>query len=342
MVFSSVPVFLDPPNWHQQPTNQQHGGITENNSSQLPPPPPPPPCGGGAGSIRPGSMAERARLAQIPQPEAALKCPRCESTNTKFCYFNNYSLSQPRHFCKTCRRYWTRGGALRNVPVGGGCRRNKRSKGSRSKSPGTAERQSSSSCAISNSTNCTSGDHQNIVAHNLHLPQPPQLSFLHSLHNLNEYGSTTAVAGDGIGLNFMAASSGGGDTFVVGGGGRSILSSGVLGHDQQWRFNNHQLQQFPFLNVLETNSNPSGLYSFEGDQGVESSTAPSFMGGVNELRSKGLITQLATVKMEDGNNNLSKSVLGGVQGSDQQQYWGGNNAWTNLSSFTSSSTSHIL
>ncbi|XP_020095263.1 dof zinc finger protein DOF1.4 [Ananas comosus] len=58
--------------------------------------------------------------------ESALRCPRCESSNTKFCYFNNYSLSQPRHFCKACKRYWTRGGALRNVPVGGGCRKNKR------------------------------------------------------------------------------------------------------------------------------------------------------------------------------------------------------------------------
>ncbi|CAH8386969.1 unnamed protein product [Eruca vesicaria subsp. sativa] len=56
----------------------------------------------------------------------AQKCPRCESPNTKFCYYNNYSLSQPRFFCKSCRRYWTKGGTLRNVPVGGGCRRNKR------------------------------------------------------------------------------------------------------------------------------------------------------------------------------------------------------------------------
>ncbi|GAV71356.1 zf-Dof domain-containing protein [Cephalotus follicularis] len=62
-----------------------------------------------------------------PQPEQALKCPRCDSTNTKFCYYNNYSLSQPRYFCKSCRRYWTKGGTLRNVPVGGGCRKNKRS-----------------------------------------------------------------------------------------------------------------------------------------------------------------------------------------------------------------------
>ncbi|ESW10378.1 hypothetical protein PHAVU_009G204000 [Phaseolus vulgaris] len=56
-----------------------------------------------------------------------LKCPRCDSLNTKFCYYNNYNLSQPRHFCKNCRRYWTKGGVLRNVPVGGGCRKSKRS-----------------------------------------------------------------------------------------------------------------------------------------------------------------------------------------------------------------------
>ncbi|CAN8328451.1 unnamed protein product [Cochlearia groenlandica] len=54
--------------------------------------------------------------------EPVLKCPRCDSFNTKFCYYNNYSLSQPRHYCKNCRRYWTRGGSLRNVPVGGSTR----------------------------------------------------------------------------------------------------------------------------------------------------------------------------------------------------------------------------
>lgn len=64
----------------------------------------------------------------IQDPPQQLKCPRCDSSNTKFCYYNNYSLSQPRHFCKACKRYWTRGGTLRNVPVGGGCRKNKRIK----------------------------------------------------------------------------------------------------------------------------------------------------------------------------------------------------------------------
>eukprot|EP00250_Pteridium_aquilinum_P016099 c22941_g1_i1 orf=133-1443(-) len=78
--------------------------------------------------------ASRPRSSQMNQdgmpaaPQQAVKCPRCDSINTKFCYYNNYSQTQPRHFCKSCRRYWTQGGALRNVPVGGGCRKNKRVK----------------------------------------------------------------------------------------------------------------------------------------------------------------------------------------------------------------------
>ncbi|XP_047306985.1 dof zinc finger protein DOF3.1-like [Impatiens glandulifera] len=64
----------------------------------------------------------------FPQPifpdQEHLKCPRCDSMNTKFCYYNNYNLSQPRYLCKNCRRYWTKGGVLRNIPVGGGSRKN--------------------------------------------------------------------------------------------------------------------------------------------------------------------------------------------------------------------------
>ncbi|KAK4351503.1 hypothetical protein RND71_030816 [Anisodus tanguticus] len=70
---------------------------------------------------------------KLPRPQdEAQKCPRCDSANTKFCYYNNYSLTQPRYFCKSCRRYWTKGGTLRNVPVGGGSRKNKRSSSKRS------------------------------------------------------------------------------------------------------------------------------------------------------------------------------------------------------------------
>ncbi|KAI3513583.1 hypothetical protein L1887_20919 [Cichorium endivia] len=71
-----------------------------------------------------------------PSVEIAPNCPRCASPNTKFCYYNNYSLSQPRYFCKGCRRYWTKGGSLRNVPVGGGCRKNRRSRPARSSQTG--------------------------------------------------------------------------------------------------------------------------------------------------------------------------------------------------------------
>ncbi|XP_010456134.1 PREDICTED: dof zinc finger protein DOF5.3-like isoform X2 [Camelina sativa] len=78
---------------------------------------------------------KRSAAATRPQPpELALRCPRCDSTNTKFCYYNNYSLTQPRYFCKSCRRYWTKGGTLRNIPVGGGCRKNKRSTSSATRS----------------------------------------------------------------------------------------------------------------------------------------------------------------------------------------------------------------
>ncbi|URD83718.1 Zinc finger protein [Musa troglodytarum] len=72
-------------------------------------------------------------LSYVPRPVAPT-CPRCDSSNTKFCYYNNYSLSQPRYFCKGCRRYWTEGGSLRNVPVGGGSRKSRRGKSARAPS----------------------------------------------------------------------------------------------------------------------------------------------------------------------------------------------------------------
>ncbi|GLU13285.1 hypothetical protein SLE2022_299270 [Rubroshorea leprosula] len=81
---------------------------------------------GAAGQIIGGGGGDRRLRPHHHHQE--LKCPRCDSLNTKFCYYNNYNLSQPRHFCKNCRRYWTKGGVLRNVPVGGGCRKAKRAK----------------------------------------------------------------------------------------------------------------------------------------------------------------------------------------------------------------------
>ena len=61
----------------------------------------------------------------LKKPDKILPCPRCNSMDTKFCYYNNYNVNQPRHFCKACQRYWTAGGTMRNVPVGAGRRKNK-------------------------------------------------------------------------------------------------------------------------------------------------------------------------------------------------------------------------
>ncbi|XP_059429213.1 dof zinc finger protein DOF3.6-like isoform X2 [Corylus avellana] len=331
MVFSSVPVYLDTHNWQQQPNHQQ--GSDDNQNPLLPPPHHA--GGGGAGTIRPGSMADRARLAKIPQPETALKCPRCDSSNTKFCYFNNYSLTQPRHFCKTCRRYWTRGGALRNVPVGGGCRKNKKNKSNRNKSPATStERQmglNSSSAIPSASTLETNVGF---------LPQqPPQLPFMASLQNLSRYGVGN------IGLNFsdidvrnMPSSdvrNSRYDLFIKNGLVENHpdtqaqtdlvgypIGSGSGGGAEQWR-----LQQFPFMGGFE--SSPA-LYSIQSE-GVE---VASPIVGDTELRtmtSNSRVSQLPPgMKMEErqGQN------LSGLN-------WGGN-AWTDLSGLHSSSSSHLL
>jgi hypothetical protein len=83
--------------------------------------------------------------ARLPRPqlEEALMCPRCGSSNTKFCYYNNNNMSQPRYRCRNCVRTWTQGGSLRDVPVGGGGRKKK------SKRSSLAQSSSASSSSIS-------------------------------------------------------------------------------------------------------------------------------------------------------------------------------------------------
>ncbi|XP_057801371.1 dof zinc finger protein DOF2.4-like [Salvia miltiorrhiza] len=318
MVFSSVPAYLDPSNWHQ-PQNHHIIGSSGTNHHLLPPqqpaatPPPPPQPHGGGSSIRPGTMSERARMANVPMPDSSLKCPRCESTNTKFCYFNNYSLSQPRHFCKTCRRYWTRGGALRNVPVGGGCRRNKRSKSTSSKSsPASGDRQTTST---STSTISTSAGM---------LGQFPPLRFMSPLSQL-----TDNFAGD-MGLNYSAPPVGTSEMGFHGAGGMASLLSSV-GGIEPWRL--QQVQQFPFFGGLEASA--PGNYQFHGGESGflnHEASRPKF--------SSSLLTQLASVKMEE-NPNLSRQLMGGngIAGNEQ---WNSNTNWTDLSSFSSSSTTTPL
>lgn len=84
----------------------------------------------------PGGSGPRPKL---PRPEGIACCPRCKSEDTKFCYYNNYNIKQPRFFCKGCQRYWTDGGMLRNVPVGSGRRKNKNSVAREAEKAATAD-----------------------------------------------------------------------------------------------------------------------------------------------------------------------------------------------------------
>ncbi|XP_047975894.1 dof zinc finger protein DOF5.1-like [Salvia hispanica] len=323
MVFSSIPAYLDPSHWNQQHNHQIIGSSSANPLVPPPPPPPPQPHGGG-GSIRPGSMAERARMANIPMPETSLKCPRCESTNTKFCYFNNYSLSQPRHFCKTCRRYWTRGGALRNVPVGGGCRRNKRSKSSSSKSPASSERQPNNPSTTSTaSTNSATSNMLGLT------PPLPPLRFMSPLGQFTD--NFTADMGINNYSGIAASTAGTSEMNFHGGGGGGVASllSGEGG--EPWRM--QQVQQFPFLGGLDASS--QGFYQFHGGE-------PGFLGGGEErpkLSSPMLTQRQPPVKMEDNSeHNLNRQILGG------NEQWNATPAanWSDLSNFSSSSTRNPL
>ena len=37
---------------------------------------------------------------KLPRPTVPVACPRCASKETKFCYYNNYNIKQPRYFCR--------------------------------------------------------------------------------------------------------------------------------------------------------------------------------------------------------------------------------------------------
>jgi Dof domain, zinc finger len=37
---------------------------------------------------------------QVPKRPPGQQCPRCNSLDTKFCYYNNYNVKQPRYYCR--------------------------------------------------------------------------------------------------------------------------------------------------------------------------------------------------------------------------------------------------
>ena len=47
-------------------------------------------------------------------------CPRCKSGDTKFCYYNNYNIRQPRYYCRVRRRAGRGGQGGRSGAAGAG------------------------------------------------------------------------------------------------------------------------------------------------------------------------------------------------------------------------------
>uniref|UniRef100_A0A1J3DB06 Dof zinc finger protein n=1 Tax=Noccaea caerulescens TaxID=107243 RepID=A0A1J3DB06_NOCCA len=333
MVFSSVPSFLDPPiNWPQSansnnnPNHPHHLQLQESGSlvsghqvfsHHFPTNPNPDHRHvdtAAASTVDPanlnGSAAERARLAKNPQPpEGALKCPRCDSANTKFCYFNNYNLTQPRHFCKACRRYWTRGGALRNVPVGGGCRRNKKGKTGNSKSSSSSQNKQSTSMVNAPSPTTTS---------NVQLQTNSQFPFLPTLQNLTQLG--------GIGLNLAAINGNNGGNGNTSSSFLSELgffhganSSGpVMGNNNSNNNENNIMTSLGSASHFALFDRTMGLYSFpnEGNMGNNMGLSSS---------SASRVSQAAPVKKEEAHlGNISRPVSGLTSpGNQSNQYWTG-------------------
>ncbi|KGN49238.1 dof zinc finger protein DOF1.4 [Cucumis sativus] len=197
-------------------------------------------------------MASSSRIMDKPHhhqqqqsSSGTLKCPRCDSSNTKFCYYNNYSLSQPRHFCKACKRYWTRGGTLRNVPVGGGCRKNKRLK-------------TSSSSSTSVNANSTSPPSQNprLLIHNpINSTTVPNIV---SSSALNHTNSSMFFGLDSIG---------------GGSGGLGLSSSGLLSH-----FNDPHQQPF------SSNHFHHPTISFDRNSHLLGNIDPNLMTSMKEIK----------------------------------------------------------
>ncbi|MCI03359.1 dof zinc finger protein [Trifolium medium] len=262
------------------------------------------------------------------------------------------------------------GGALRNVPVGGGCRRNnKRSKGnSISKSTSKPNRNdhrlvgtggggggSSSASANSSSNNgCTNSNVNVGISH-----FPTQFPFLASLHHYNNNDYVSQGIGSMVAKNITNSTNTVefqlGSGFSIGNtNGGSLLLSNSIG--EQWKFPNslqvHQQQQqqqqqqenhqqFPFLTNLEPQI---GLFQFGGENNDETQR--------NFIRSKatdsssvsiGMMPQVNIVKMEENNCqglSLSKNLLSGL-GNSNDLFWNGNgsgnaNAWNESPSFTPS------
>ncbi|XVE88748.1 hypothetical protein DITRI_Ditri19aG0093800 [Diplodiscus trichospermus] len=237
----------------------------------------------------------------FPEQEQ-LKCPRCDSTNTKFCYYNNYNLSQPRHFCKDCRRYWTKGGALRNIPVGGGTRKNSKRSSSSSNNNNNNHPKRQPNPAPDSTRNQKIPDPS---------PPPPTSSTIPHQIVLNSDVQNSSLMADPTRMYVLPVDHQDRKMMDIGGSFSSLLASSG---------------QFGSL-IEGLNPNESGLKTGQtGDFGRDLDSGH----GINPGSGR-------NPRLGEGNNN-GESYLGVQGGGDTSCWTGGSNGWPDLAIYTPGSS----
>ncbi|KAJ3682127.1 hypothetical protein LUZ60_014700 [Juncus effusus] len=259
MSSSSTPIPIPPPSSLQPNTN-----YTPQNPSNLSNPSNP----------RPQSVERRGRPHQ--RGDQPLNCPRCNSTNTKFCYYNNYSLTQPRYFCKSCRRYWTEGGSLRNVPVGGGSRKNKKPSASSFNPSGSSSNPNPNS-KLPSGLNIGFNTFPSLESSsNVATTSASAGAGTNSCSVFGSFGQMVPEFGSGFGLQDLRPAILG---FPLGGSGGVGGASGVYGNMSSVQDNNSRVL-FPFedLKPVGAGSN-GGENQFEQNRGQQAGDANQPSGG---------------------------------------------------------------
>ncbi|KAK6125864.1 hypothetical protein DH2020_040390 [Rehmannia glutinosa] len=196
----------------------------------------------------------------------------------------------------TCRRYWTKGGALRNVPIGGGCRKNKKLKSSHDGSNDAVGSSSSSSDVVGglkffqglspamdfqlnfNNPNCFSLDYPLLGFKNI---GTPQLGFHQEMGSMNIANSNNLAS--------------------------SIESLSCINQDRHWKL---QQQRLSMMFVNGENNN----------QKLENSTIPS-----SEITIEPIIQKPQHILFQglDNSNTEKDCVIGSSRkdGSDISTEW---------------------
>ncbi|KAE8659548.1 Mitochondrial ATP synthase subunit G protein, putative isoform 1 [Hibiscus syriacus] len=219
----------------------------------------------------------------------------------------------PRHFCKNCRRYWTKGGILRNIPVGGGTRKNTK-RSSSSNNSNQPKRQ----------PNPATEPTPNPKLPDPSSPPPPTSSTIPQQVLLNSAVHNSVPDDDQSRMYVLSLDHQERNMMDSGGSFRSLLaSSGQFGN---------------FLNRLNPNGSGSKTVRMDNfgmnlswDRGVDRGSDRDPRSGDSNNSSK---------EAEDSYLGVQGRGGGGGGGGDTSCWSGGSNGWPDLAIYTPGSNFH--